>query len=98
MNNATYLDQIPRSKRAYFVKKEDGCRPGRGSDIQELFGVTRYFVMVRPVDRFGNRSDFFGTKTRLYRGPFFGDEGKKQAEELALYRNKMHHAPLFKSR
>ena len=47
--------------------------------------------MRRPVDNVGQKSDFYGTKTKIFRGPFAGDAGKATAEKIAKDCNETFH-------
>ena len=84
------LSDIPKSKRAYFVKEERYVPSGDRNDPYKL-PVPRYYVMCRPVDPKGNRNDWYGTKTKIAHGPFTGEAGRAKAEEIARVRNETFH-------
>lgn len=84
------LDQIPLSKRAYFVKKQTRLPSGDRNDPQ-ILDEPWYWVMRRPVDHIGQKNDFYGTKTETFKGPFVGEAGKDKAEEIVQIRNKQFH-------
>lgn len=84
------LAQIPASKRAYFVKKQSQLPSGDRNDPQ-ILAEPWYLVMRRPVDNIGQKSDFYGTKTKIFRGPFTGDAGKATAEKIAKDYNETFH-------
>ena len=85
------LDQIPASKRAYFVRKQTTCPSGFGRTCPIILEKPLYYVMRRPVDNVGQKSDFYGTKTKIFRGPFAGDAGKATAEKIAKDCNETFH-------
>ena len=84
------LNSIPKSKRAYFVKKQTQLPSGDRNDPQ-ILKEPWYWVMRRPVDSHGRRSDFYGTKTEQYNGPFAGEAGKAEAEARAQKYNEAFH-------
>lgn len=47
--------------------------------------------MRRPVDHVGQKNDFYGTKTKSFKGPFVGEAGKARAEQIASAYNKAFH-------
>lgn len=84
------LDSIPKSKRAYYVKKRTQLPSGWRNDPQ-ILDKAWWYVMRRPVNSHGEKDDFFGTKTEVYKGPFEGDEGKIRAEKIAQIKNENFH-------
>jgi len=84
------LDSIPKSKRAYYVKKRTWLPSGSRNDPQILDKVW-WYVMRRPVNPRGGKDRFYGIKTKVYKGPFVGDEGKIQAEKIAKIMNEDFH-------
>lgn len=84
------LDQVPASKRAYFVKKQSRLPSGDRNDPQ-ILAEPWYWVMRRPVDHVGRKNDFYGTKTETFKGPFVGEAGKARAEQIAGAYNKAFH-------
>ena len=50
--------------------------------------------MRRPVDHVGQKNDFYGTKTKSFKGPFVGEAGKARAEQIASAYNKAFHLKL----
>ena len=91
MNEKCILDQIPASKRAYFVKKQTTRPSGFGRYMPIVLDEPWYWVMRRPVDHVGRKNEFYGTKTVSFRGPFSGDAGKARAEQIAEAYNKAFH-------
>jgi len=87
------LDSIPKSHRAFFVKKKTQYPSGFGRSCPMHYDEPLYYVMKRPVDWKGNRDKFFnGGKVKEYAGPFVGEEGKRKAEEIAQERNESWHS------
>lgn len=84
------LNSIPLSKRAYYVKKQTRLPSGDRNDPQ-ILKEPWYWVMRRPVDARGQLSDFFGTKTEQFRGPFVGEAGKADAYARAQKYNEAFH-------
>ena len=84
------LDQVPASKRAYFVKKQTKLPSGSRNDPQ-ILDEPWYWVMRRPVDHIGRKNDFYGIKTESFKGPFAGEAGKARAEQIANAYNKVFH-------
>lgn len=84
------LDSIPLSKRAYYVKKQTRLPSGDRNDPQ-ILPEPWYWVMRRPVSPRGEQSDFYGTKTEQFRGPFVGEAGKAEAYERAQRYNESFH-------
>lgn len=84
------VDKIPASRRAYFVKKQTRLPSGDRND-PHILSEPWYWVMRRPVDAYGVKSDFYGTKTEQFRGPFAGDSGKAEAERLVQHFNECFH-------
>jgi hypothetical protein len=90
MAKTCIVDQLPTSKLAYFVKKQTylptGCRYDH-MPLEEAW----YWVMQRPVNPRGQKSNFYGTKVQKFKGPFVGAEGLAKAKEIAKIRNETHH-------
>lgn len=87
------LDSIPKSHRAFFVKKVTQYPSGFGRSCPMRYDEPRYYVMKRPVDWKGNRDPWFnGGKVKEFAGPFIGDEGKRKAEEIARISNEDWHS------
>ena len=87
------LDSIPKSHRAFFVKKVTQYPSGFGRSCPMRYDEPRYYVMKRPVDWKGNRDPWLnGGKVKEFAGPFIGDEGKRKAEEIARISNEDWHS------
>lgn len=85
-----HLDTIPKSKRAYFVKKVTQLPSGSRNDPY-ILKEPLYYVMCRPVNPKGERSFFYGTKVTQAHGPFSGEAGRIKAEQIAAMRNETFH-------
>lgn len=90
MARTCIVDQLPASKLAYFVKKQTSIPTGCRYDPMPL-EEPWYWVMKRPVDSRGRKSDFFGTQVRKFDGPFAGTKGLAKAKEIVKFRNEQHH-------
>ena len=82
------LDQIPASKRAYFVRKQTTRPSGFGRTCPIVLEKPLYYVMRRPVDNYGHKSNFYGTKIKQFCGPFLD---KSEAEQKAQSYNQEFH-------
>ena len=82
------LDQIPASKRAYFVRKQTTRPSGFGRTCPIILEKPLYYVMRRPVDNYGHKSNFYGTKIKQFCGPFLD---KSEAEQKAQSYNQEFH-------
>lgn len=90
----TNLDSIPKSRRAFFVKKKTQYPSGFGCACPMRYDEPLYYVMKRPVDWNSNCDPWFNSgKIKEYAGPFIGEEGKRKAEKIAQERNESWHNP-----
>lgn len=87
-NFESILDSIPVSKRAYFVRKQTTRPSGFGRTCPIVLEKPLYYVMRRPVDNYGRKSDFYGTKIKQFRGPFLD---RSEAEQKAQSYNQEFH-------
>ena len=87
-NMTSIIDSIPMSKRAFFVKKQTTRPSGFGRKMPIVLDKPLFYVMRRPVDSHGIKSDFYGTKTKEFCGPFFD---KSEADAKAQKYNKEFH-------
>ncbi len=85
------LDTIPKSKRAFFVRKKTTYPSGFGRSCPMHYDEPLYYVMRRPVDSRGNKDSFYGKSVKYVAGPFAGDAGKAIAEKHAQSRNESYH-------
>ena len=82
------LDQVPASKRAYFVRKQTTRPSGFGRTCPIVLEKPLYYVMRRPVDSYGHKSNFYGANIKQFRGPFLD---KSEAEQKAQSYNQEFH-------
>ena len=82
------LDQVPASKRAYFVRKQTTRPSGFGRTCPIVLEKPLYYVMRRPVDNYGHKSNFYVANIKQFRGPFLD---KSEAEQQAQSYNQEFH-------
>lgn len=87
-NRKCILDQVPASKRAYFVRKQTTRPSGFGRTCPIVLEKPLYYVMRRPVDNYGHKSNFYGANIKQFRGPFLD---KSEAEQKAQSYNQEFH-------